>query len=406
MWLAVLRNRDFRRLWTAGTISSFGSWLLVIAVPLHVFALTGSAMSTGVALALQALPAVLIAPWAGVVVDRWPRGKVIVAANLAAAAGVALMLSANTPDRLLLVYVGLIVENAAICFLRPAGAAATPTVVGRGPDLAAANSLSAFTNSAFRMLGPLAGAFLVARGWFAAVVVIDVVSYLVAAAIIMTVTIDRADPPTRPATRIVGQLRDGFRHIVHTPLARGLLATSCVYWTANAGLSALLIPFVATRLHSTGQALGYLIAGLGIGYLCGSALSRVLIARYPTRAVLTVAYASVGLCFLVMFAATALPVALVAVTVSGVPGAVAQVVTGHRLQASTPDTVLGRVSATFHTSDSLAAVVGALAGPAVAALAGLGAALNAFSVAVLATAAMALVLLPASPPARLSTTPR
>ena len=81
-------------------------------------------------------------------------------------------------------------------------------------------------------------------------------------------------------------------------------------------------------------------------------------------------------------------------TACGVPGAVAQVVTGQCLQTTTPDAVLGRVSATFYTSDSVAAVAGALVAPAVVALTGLGPTLIALSAAVLGTAAMAVVLLP------------
>jgi MFS family permease len=135
----VLRNPEFRRLWTAATIGSFGSWLLIMAVPLHVFALTGSAMSTGLALAVQALPAVLIAPWAGVAVDRWNRKKVLVAANFSAAAAVAIMLPANASDRVAVIYLGLIVENLAVCFMRPAVAALTPAVVGRAAHHATAN---------------------------------------------------------------------------------------------------------------------------------------------------------------------------------------------------------------------------------------------------------------------------
>ena len=83
-------------------------------------------MSTGLALAVQALPAVMIAPWAGVAVDRWPRKKVLVAANVAAAVAVAPMLLATTSDRIAVMYVGLIVENSAVCFTRAAFAAVRP----------------------------------------------------------------------------------------------------------------------------------------------------------------------------------------------------------------------------------------------------------------------------------------
>jgi prolyl oligopeptidase len=67
----------------------------------------------------------------------------------------------------------------------------------------------------------------------------------------------------------------------------------------------------------------------------------------------------VGICFLVMFTATHLPIAVMAATGSGVPGAAALVATGHHLRISTPDQVRGRVAAAFYTSDAVAAVVGA-----------------------------------------------
>jgi MFS family permease len=66
----TLRNRDFRHLWISGGISGIGSWLLIVAIPFYVFDLTGSTVATGLALALEALPALLIGPWAGVLLDR------------------------------------------------------------------------------------------------------------------------------------------------------------------------------------------------------------------------------------------------------------------------------------------------------------------------------------------------
>ncbi|MEU7875915.1 MFS transporter [Dactylosporangium sp. NPDC049140] len=382
----LLGNRQFRRLWAASAVDSLGSWLLVMAVPLHVFALTGSAMSTGLALAVQAAPAVLVGPWAGAVVDRRSRRTVLVVANLAGAAAVALMALGTTPGRLGFVYLGLALENVAVCFLGPALAAVTPTVVDPA-DLPAANALSAATASTLRMLGPLAGTLLVEAGRFRTVVLIDAATYLAAAAVIGTVAIPRTPRPARAAA--------GPSLVLRVPLLRGLLVTSWLYWTANAALTALLVPFIATRLHGPDRALGYLVAGLGLGYLAGSALSGVLIERFATRTILVAAYAAVGGCFLVMFTTTALPVALAAVTAAGVPGAVAKVVTGYRVQTGSEDAVRGRAAAAFYTSDCVAAVAGALLGPAIAALTGLVVALPLLSAVVLATAGLAVILLPA-----------
>jgi hypothetical protein len=91
---------------------------------------------------------------------------------------------------------------------------------------------------------------------------------------------------------------------------------------------------------------------------------------------------------------TALPVAVAAVTAAGVPGVVALIAIGLRLQTATPNAALGRVSAAFYTSDAVAAVAGALVAASVVAWTGLGTALNLFSAVVVLAGVMASILLP------------
>jgi predicted MFS family arabinose efflux permease len=165
-----------------------------------------------------------------------------------------------------------------------------------------------------------------------------------------------------------------------TAVLRALLIGSWVYWTANAALTALLVPLVSTRLHAGGPGVGYLVTGLGAGYLVGSALTRRLLDRGPW--LIAVAYAAVGACFLVLVTARSLPVAVVATAASGLPGAVALAATGHRLQVTAPAALRGRAVAAFRTSDAFAAIAGALAAPALVAVTGLGPAVLAFAAAV------------------------
>jgi hypothetical protein len=135
----------------------------------------------------------------------------------------------------------------------------TPTVVRSEHDLASANALSAFSDSTLRMIGPLAGTFLVSRGWFEAVVVIDALTYVVAAASVARIAIKATGSSTTRTSHVGQELRDGLRHVLKAPLLRGLLATSWVYWTGNAALTVLLVPFTAARLPGSRQALGYLM---------------------------------------------------------------------------------------------------------------------------------------------------
>ena len=96
--LQALRIRDFRLLWGGGLVSSLGSWLLILAIPAHVFLVTGSLRDTGLTLAAEYLPLLVLGPVAGVFADRWDRRRLMIATNLFCAGAVAAMLLGTRPD--------------------------------------------------------------------------------------------------------------------------------------------------------------------------------------------------------------------------------------------------------------------------------------------------------------------
>ena len=377
--LPKVRNGDFRRLWTATTVSALGTWLLIIAVPVHVFQTTGSVLATSMALAIEAVPAMLVGPWAGVFVDRWDRRVVLAGASVASAAGIALLLAGG----LAFIYLGLLAESIAAVFLAPAGRALLPAIVGTGKELANANALNAFTSGATRMIGPVAGMATYVQGGLTLVVVLDMASYLVAAAAAMTIR--------RPARRqeplrhnVMAELAAGVRYVRGSVFTRKLLVTSWVFWTGNAGLTALLVPFLVHRLGVGGASLGYLITALGVGYVVGAVICRPLLSLAP-RVTLMVTGTLTGLCFLVLFNAPSLTVAIVAAFASGIPGTILSTTIQHAVQSSVADELMGRVGAAFGVSDAAAAVAGALAAAVLAPTLGLAVTLNVFSAAVLLT---------------------
>lgn len=383
--MRLLTDPRLRLLWTAASIASLGAWLLVMAVPLEVFRRTGSPVATGAALAVEVLPAVVVGPWAGVLVDRLSRKRVIVSAYVVAAAGIAVMLIGH----LAAIYAGVLIEAIAVAFFHPAIRAVAPGIAANEGDLATLNAALSFSSSTFRMLGPPLGTLLAASGLFTTAVALDVAGYLIAAVLIGRLSI----PPGETAV-LPPRIRDGVRHIARTPMLRGLIATSWLFLPANAALTALLVPFVAERLRAPAAAVGVLVSGLGVGYLAGSALSKLLLDRCPTRPVLVVSYAVIGACFLVAFNARSFAVALAAISLCGVPGSILGVVSGHRMQTATPDRALGRVAAAFSASDATATLAGAVAAPVAVAHLTLGTALNAFSAAALLASLAAALLVP------------
>lgn len=385
--MRLLTDRRLRLLWTASVIASLGAWLLVQAVPVQVFRLTGSPVATGLALAAEVLPAVVLGPWAGVLVDRASRKRVLIWAYAGGAVGVAVMAAGN----LAAIYAGVFVEAVAVTFLLPALRAVAPGIAGTESDLATLNTWMSVTSSALRMIGPPLGTLLAARGQFTAIVVFDAVGYLVAAVLIGRLAIACGVPDPRPP-----RIRDGIRYVGRTRVLSGLMIASWIYLAGNAGVTALFVPFVTERLGAPAAAVGVLISALGVGYLIGSAVSRPLLLRDP-RPTLVIAYALVGLSFLVLFNAPTFAVAVIAIGAAGIPGAIVLVLIGHRMQTATPDRALGRVAAAFSASDATATLAGAVAAPLAVAQLALGPALNVFSLVVVLASVAAFALLRPDP---------
>src|SRR5260370_19739371 len=84
-YLTIIENRRYRPLWLGQLVSSLGDTLNYIAIVIYVFQLTGSGFDLAKLSIFQIVPILLIAPVAGVVIDRFSRKKVLIAADLARA---------------------------------------------------------------------------------------------------------------------------------------------------------------------------------------------------------------------------------------------------------------------------------------------------------------------------------
>lgn len=386
-----MRNRDFRRLWLSGAVSGIGSWLLVVAIPVHVFALTGSAVATGLALALEALPALLIGPWAGVLLDRWNLTRAMWIADLVCAAAVGLILFADR-DHLWLIYLAILLENTATTVFRPASRALLPTVVGTGTELGTANAINAVTGSAIRLAAPPLGALLLAGPGIKVVLAVDIASYLLSAAIIATLRVRRRPAPAEPP-----RLREGLRATIKHRALRGILLGQTVFLTANAGLTALLVPFTVDRLDAPGYVVGYLISGLGAGYLLGAALSTRATRLLGTRDLLAVTQFATAAAYFALFNAPTITTAVVAAVLIGLPGSILLITAETTIQRTAPSDMLGRIGALFFAADSLALLVGALAAPAVTIALGLPATLNVLAAFAVLAVPLTLIAVPGHP---------
>lgn len=360
--LEALRIRDFRLLWTGRTVSLLGSWLLVIAIPAHVYALTGSLLATGLTLVAEYLPPLLLGPFAGVVADRWDRRRVMITADLFRAAAVALMLFVTAGHSLWLVYAALIAESTGAVLFRPAAQAQVPAIVGTGSGLSSANSLNAAVDGTVRLVAPPLGAVILTFAGFQTLIWIDVASYLVSAVAIALTTRTTAQAASK---RVLADLAGGWKVLRGLPIARALLPLTAVFLMANASLSALLVPFGVRQLGGSEQ-IGLVVSALGAGFLLGAVVIRGLVDRVQPRLLLAASQLATAVAFLVLFSSTSLVVALPAGVAIGAFGSMTLVTPQTALQRAVPNEALGRISAVFLTAEALATLVGALAGPLLA----------------------------------------
>ncbi len=397
----ALRVRDFRLLWAGRLVSALGSWLLVLAVPAHVFMVTGSLSATGLTLAAQFLPLLLLGPVAGVLSDRWDRRRLMLGTNLFRAGAVALMLLGTSPGRYWILYVALVAESCGGVLYGPAALARTPSIVGTGTLLNSASALNALADGAVSMIGgPLGGVLLALYGikWL---ICVDVISYLVSAAANLMTSRTNGERAESGITlsAVIRDLVEGAHVLRDQPVARVLLPVTVIFLAANASLDAVLIPFGVERLGGSEQT-GLLLSSLGVGYLAGAPVIRILMGRFQPRGLLAATLAATGAGYFLLFTSSTLAAALPAAAAVAMFGSMSLVIPQTTMQRVIPGAALGRVSSVFLTAEAAVTLIGAVVGPFLAQATALAVLAAAASIVTLSAAAMAWFRIPRMPQAK------
>ena len=175
----VFRYRAFTLLWVAQVISVAGSALTTLAASMLVYRLNGSALDVGLMLMAAALPSLFVGPVAGVVVDRYDRRRIMIAADLIRA-GLIAAIPLLVPHAIAWLYAIVVLSSAVGQFFRPAHASVLPETA---PDdeLAAANAFMAISSFGSTAIGFAASGLIVARLPIEWAFAVDALSFLASA---------------------------------------------------------------------------------------------------------------------------------------------------------------------------------------------------------------------------------
>jgi MFS family permease len=276
----VLRIRDYRLLWAAQVVSTFGDRLTQIAITAIVFAITGSQLSVGVALSLTMLPQALFGLPAGAVADRYSRKTLLVISDLVRALLIAtLAVLARLP--LGVVYAVATLHATATVFFTPARCAVLPDIVAPS-QLLQANSLDETSQSALDPVAYLVGGALVAAMGVRISFSLDALTFAASAAMIAATTTRMAalwHAPRGSASPDIWQdMLLGLRHIWHTPRLRAntvLMLLASVVASAESPLTYML---VLGHWRRGAWGLGVVEAGLAVGIVAGSLMCPYVVA--------------------------------------------------------------------------------------------------------------------------------
>ena len=277
-------HADFMRLWSAQAISAFGSRITRTALPIiAVSTLHQSETVVALLSSVYLAPGVLLALFAGGVVDRSRKRRILVAADIFRAATVASITMAWLFGALSmwhLVMVGALVGAASALFTI-ADVAYLPTLVDKR-QLGEGNAKLEATEAVAEVTGPASAGVLIGALGAPLAVAIDAASYLWSA--LMLGRIRAAEQPPQPAPSAQSStwqsrrdLREGMRAIFGNPHVRPVVSALMVWSIAGGFFTALYTLFCLRTLGLAVSTFGVIVAMGGVGSLGGALISRRLV---------------------------------------------------------------------------------------------------------------------------------
>jgi len=269
--LRALRHRNYRLFFSGQSVSLIGTWMTRVATAWLVYRLTHDAQLLGIAAFAGQIPTFLVAPVAGVLIDRWNRHRVLVVTQILSTVQSGLLaLFALTDTITIGLIIGLNVMQGLInAFDTPARQAFMVEMIEDRADLSNAIALNSSMVNMARLVGPSVAGLLIAafgEGWC---FLIDACSYVAVIASLLAMRV-QARPRPRASHDITAELAEGLRYVAGSPPIRSvllLLALSALFGMPYI----VLMPMYATNvLHGGAHVNGFLLGASGAGALAGA----------------------------------------------------------------------------------------------------------------------------------------
>jgi Na+/melibiose symporter-like transporter len=336
----LLHNKAFRAYFPALALSMFGDSALLITLGVWVQSLTGSSAGAGATYLCLALPS-LVAPAAGVLIDRVRRRPLLIVANLLSAVMVLTLLAVRDAGQVWILY--LVSIGYGVSFVVIGGAqgglykAMLPEEI-----LVDATGTVQTVREGLRLVGPLLGAGMFAVAGPQLIVLLDAASFVLAA---VTLSVLRVDEPSRVPVpqRILAETTAGIRHIWRVRPLRDLAVLTAIAYLVVGFIETAGFALNAQGLNRPPSFLGVLLTVQGVGAIAGGVVAARIVKRVGERAAVGLGH----LCFAIgagLLATASLPTVLAGMVLVGLAQPWLVVGLSTLFLRLTPSDVIGRVS--------------------------------------------------------------
>ncbi len=354
---AVFRNRNFSFLWTGQLVSTIGNSLTDLAAAIYVYRITGSALSVGLMLMATALPGLVVGLFAGVIVDRYDRKRIMIAADISRGILV-LLIPFLVPYSIIWLYVLITLSSTLAQFFDPAHESVLPEIAS-DEELNAANSMIAISSFGSTAIGFAASGLIASLYSIEWAFYVDSLTFFISALCILMVKI----PPFKTeedttATAVVQNLKAGIKFILDAPILRSLLMVYTLVFLSFGLWNALLLPFSQQALQASEFVFGLQEALTSVGFVLGS----FLMARYGERMRgglwIAISFLGMGIVGIFYGLSTSIPVAIILVMLSGFLNAPSSIARRTIIQRSTEREVRGRVFSVYIVQRDIVFIAG------------------------------------------------
>jgi MFS family permease len=272
----ALAHRNYRLFFVGQGISLIGTWMTRVATGWLVFRLSGpdSAFLLGVVGFVGQVPSFFLTPFAGVLVDRWNRHRLLVFTqilSLIQSALLAVVAFRGEPGTATIwqIVVLSLVQGIINAFDMPARQAFLVEMVARKEDLANAIALNSSLVNGARLIGPSLAGILIAvagEGWC---FLIDAISYVAVVLALLAMQLPAREIVHHPPPMWHG-MKEGFRYSFGFAPIRTILLLLALVSFMGMPYTVLMPIFAADILQGGPYALGFLSAASGVGALIGA----------------------------------------------------------------------------------------------------------------------------------------